>query len=156
MRQKHPLVLGWGLWARDHTHGISVMRSVQDVAVDKGRGRADSGLVQLGQAIRESLGDRSQAWLATQLGIDQSVISRIISGQIQELAVDRVAEIEKVLDLTPGALLRAAGYVADTIGVRDAITADKQLTPEQKRTLRNVYDLAISSNQAPARRQQRT
>lgn len=122
------------------------LRIVQDVAVDKRLSRADSPLVLLGQAIKDSLGGRTQAWLAAELDLDASVVSRMIAGEIKDLTVDRVAEIEAILDCTPGTLLRAAGYVADTVNVLDAITADRNLSAEQKRTLRNVYDLAISSS----------
>lgn len=128
------------------------MRNVHHVAVDKRKSPADSGLVLIGAAIKDALGDRSQAWLGEQLDLDPSVVSRIISGRIAELTVDRVAEIEQVLGVTAGTLLRAGGYVADQVTVADAITADATLNPEQKRTLRNVYDLAISSQRRPARK----
>lgn len=121
------------------------MRNLHQVGVDKAKSRGDSGLVSLGQAIKDSLGGRSQAWLAEQIDIDPSVVSRIISGQIADLTVERVVEIEEALELTPGTLFRAGGYISDEVTVLGAIAADRDLTPEQKRTLRNVYELAINS-----------
>lgn len=117
--------------------------------MDTRRAPADSGLVLIGAAIRDILGDRSQAWLSEQLHLDASMVSRILAGKITELTVERVAEIETVLGCIPGTLFRAGGYIADNVTVPAAITADRDLTPEQKRTLRNVYELAITA--APRR-----
>lgn len=99
-------------------------------------------LERLGDAVRAALGERSQAWLAEQIGIDASVVSKLIAGQQQGLALERVAEIEEVLELAPGALLRAGGYVADAADVREAIIGDDALSVDAKRTVLGVYELA--------------
>lgn len=114
------------------------------VAVDRATGQADSRLMSLGRAIKDALDQRPQSWLGEQLGVDPAQVSRIISGKL-EVTTERLADIERALGVTPGTIFRAAGYVADNPTVIDAIVADKALTPEQKRTLRNVYELAISS-----------
>lgn len=113
---------------------------------------ADTRLVRLGQAILDALGDRTQTWLANELGIDGSVVSRLVSGQITEVTVQRIYELETALKVSRGTLLRAAGYIEDKTTVLDAIVADKRISPEQKRTLRNIYEMSVSANNGKVRR----
>lgn len=98
----------------------------------------------LGQAISDALGGRTQAWLAAEIGMDAGHVNKIIKGAIPGLTLAMVVRLEDALELDRGDLLRAGGYVT-AIAVRDAIAADPVLTGEQKRTLRNVYDLSVST-----------
>ena len=100
---------------------------VQGVGVDKSRGGGDSLLVDLGSAIKSALHGRTQQWLADAVGIDKSAVTRIIGGQMKDLTLARVVEIEQALELPRGALLRAAGYVAEVVTPEDAIAADSTL-----------------------------
>lgn len=127
------------------------MRIVQAVPVDKRPHRAEPDLVAFGSAVADALGARTQTWLAGELGIDGGHMSRIVAGKVG-VALDMVVKIEDALGVGRGALLRAAGYVDDDSTVLGAITADRALTPEQKRTLRNVYELAINSTPHPRQR----
>lgn len=120
------------------------MRNVQAVAVDKTAEQAERGVVLIGGAILDALGPRTQAWLAREVGIDAGHLNKIISGKVPGLSLEMVMRIEDALELDRGDLLRAGGFVSAG-RVRDAIAADKGLTAEQKRTLRSVYDLAVSS-----------
>lgn len=100
---------------------------VQGVGVDKSRGRGDSLLVDLGSAIKSALHGRTQQWLADAVGIDKSAVTRIIAGQMKDLTLTRVIEIEDALEVPRGALLRAAGYVAEVATPEDAIASDTTL-----------------------------
>ena len=100
---------------------------------------ADSALVALGAAIEEALAGRSQAWLAGELGTDGATVSRIIQGQVKNLQLDRVRQIEVALGLPRGALLRAGGYVDGDTSVEAAILGDAVLNNEAKQSLLAVY-----------------
>lgn len=121
------------------------LRNVQAMAVDKTAEQAERGLMALGGAIIDALGTRTQTWLAGEVGIDGGHLNKIIKGLVPGLSLEMVMRIENALGLDRGDLLRAGGFVSAS-GVRDAIAADKALTAEQKRTLRNVYDLAAASS----------
>lgn len=120
------------------------LRNVQRVAVDKRAKRADARLVSLGAAIKAALDGRSQAWLAKQLNIDDSTVSRIISGKFPELALERVVQIEAVLKLQPGHLFRAGGYVDGDITVPMAIAADLIIGEAAKGSLTWAYQAALT------------
>lgn len=113
---------------------------MQRVAMDGTSSPADSGLVLLGKAIKRELGTRSQRWLADRIGVDPSVMTRIINGQMKDLTVDRVAAIEDALDVPRGSLLRAAGYVAPTVSAEDAIRQDPSLPRQIRQALVDVVE----------------
>lgn len=92
----------------------------------------------LGDAIKEALDGRSQAWLAGELGIDQGHLSRVISGKVENLSLDLIVRIEKALDLERGVLLRAGGYVSDSVTLSAAVETDPGLTREQRSALRGL------------------
>jgi transcriptional regulator with XRE-family HTH domain len=65
-------------------------------------------LIALGHEIERLLGDRSQAWLAEQVGVDQSTISRLIRGQ-HRASADKLARAARALGTDPAHLMRLAG-----------------------------------------------
>ena len=110
------------------------------MAVDIPKAQVEGGLVRLGDAIKQELSGRSQRWLATELGIDPSVVTRIIKGQMQDVSVERVREIEAALNVPAGAILRRAGYVADDLSPEAALAADLSIPPQ----LRDLLGRAIA------------
>lgn len=104
------------------------------MAVDSAKAQVEGGLVRLGDAIKEALERRPQRWLANQLGIDASAVTRIIKGQMQDVSVERVREIEDVLGVPRGAILRRAGYVDEVASPESALAADLSI-PVQLRTV---------------------
>lgn len=73
--------------------------------------RADR-LTALGDAIRVARGTRSQTEIARRLDRPQSSISAWESGSV-DLSAERLHELESALEVAPGTLLRAAGYLPD-------------------------------------------
>lgn len=65
----------------------------------------------LGAAIRRARGNRTQVEVASALGVGQPAISGWESGKVA-LDLDKVHALERALNLVPGALARAGGYVA--------------------------------------------
>ena len=105
------------------------------MAVDSPKAQVDGGLVRLGDAIREELSGRPQRWLAEQLGVDPSAVTRIVKGQMQDVSVERVREIEDVLGVPRGAILRRAGYVDDATSPEAALAADLSIPPQLRALL---------------------
>ena len=98
---------------------------------------------QLGAALRtvREAADVSQGQLAARIGKKQSMISEYESGR-KPLPLRDLADIEKALGVTHGAVLVAAGFVDQDLSARDLIMADPSLSAEDRRTLVKVYDLA--------------
>lgn len=98
---------------------------------------------QIGPAIAEYLGTRTQQWLADQLGTGQTNVSRWIKQQ-DGLRPSQVFAIEEALELPPGTLSRLEDppYVpADVKPARspeDAISGDQSLTANQRDALLDV------------------
>lgn len=111
---------------------------MQGVAVDSPKAQVEGGLVRLGDAIKKELGSRPQRWLAEQLGTEPSTVTRIIKGQMREVSVERVREIEDVLGVQRGAILRRAGYVAETTSPEAALAADLSIPPQMRAVLSNA------------------
>lgn len=115
---------------------------MQWMTMDGGRPNAENGLRMIGEAIKEALEGRSQGWLAKELGLDASGITRLVKGTMKDLTVERVADIEAVLGLPRGALLCRAGYVADVLSPEDAIRQDVSIP----RSVREAVIAAIQSS----------
>lgn len=94
--------------------------------------------MRLGDAIKAELGARPQRWLAEQLGTEPSTVTRIIKGQMREVSVERIREIEDVLGVQRGAILRRAGYVAETASPEAALAADLTIPPQVRAVLSNA------------------
>lgn len=109
---------------------------------DRSRGAADTRLVDLGEAIKSALGGRTRQSLADEIGIDPSAVTRMIAGQMKEVTLERVVQIEDALGLTRGALLRAAGYVDEIVTPEDALDADIALSPEFREVIKTTIGAA--------------
>ena len=64
----------------------------------------------------------------------------------REPKLDDLARIEKVLGLTRGHLVRAAGYVEDPATVRDSIAGDVGLTQRWRDVVLVVYDSSVADS----------
>lgn len=67
-------------------------------------------LGRIGRAIREARGDLSQTELSARLNVPQTTISRWERGTV-DFTVEQLRVIEIALDMEPGELLIAGGYV---------------------------------------------
>lgn len=76
--------------------------------------------------------------MARRLGIGQATMSRYVSGEV-EPSLDVIWALEQHLQLAPGDLLRAAGYVEDRMGVVRAITTDPALDERGRQALIAAY-----------------
>jgi transcriptional regulator with XRE-family HTH domain len=87
----------------------------------------------------------SQRELAAALGVSQASVSQWLTGQSAPKPV-RIAELERVLQLTPNALARHLGYSPSdesdpksTMTVVEAVEADPRLGEREQRILVAVY-----------------
>lgn len=93
-------------------------------------------------AVLNELGDRPTKTLGEALGLDGSQGTRIANGG-RALSIDDVIRYETFFDLPAGAILRAAGLIADVTDARTAIAADRALTPGQREVVLDAYDSAV-------------
>ncbi len=92
--------------------------------------------VRLGTAIKEALGPRSYGWLGEKVKLHETQIGRIINGQVKEISMERVRDIEAALGLPQGDLFRAAGYVpSDPLYLEQVISADTRLGLNERSAL---------------------
>jgi transcriptional regulator with XRE-family HTH domain len=113
----------------------------------------------LGDVIRaqRQLHRMSLRELARMTGISNPYLSQIERGlrEPSDTVVDAIAE---ALDLTTERLYDAAGIrveddgAEDAGGVRDAILADPDLKPQQRRALLETYEAFLIANGGPRRR----
>lgn len=117
-----------------------------------------SRLVSLGQAIeRELVGERNKSWLARELNVHPSTISRLVAGETHDVTLAMVARIEHCLGLSTGQLLRAGGFVeADPSALEDAIARDPWLSRAEKVALSGSLEAFRSQHTAERRRRGRT
>lgn len=118
-------------------------------------------LVEFGAALRAARTERkiSQVELAGMLTTTQSAVSAWENGD-DEPGRDRVFEIERCLDLPAGSLSRHLGYLPiEYDGRRKRLTFDDflmveedRLTPEQRKTLRDLYRQLTGPERPPRRR----
>lgn len=93
---------------------------------------------------------RKPRWLAGELGLDPSLISRTLSGGIG-LPLDRLVAIEHALGKRRGFLLRAAGLVEDSQTVRESIETDPALSDVYRPVVLAAYDSCVSMTLASRR-----
>ena len=100
----------------------SSLRRVQPVAVD-GPAQKPHDADMLGKAIKRQLTATkvTPAELARRLGVADSTVSRLVAGQIEDVTIGRVLQIEAVLGLPRGHLFRSARMVDDALTVRQRI-----------------------------------
>src|ERR1019366_3062054 len=106
---------------------------MQVMGLDAVAPSGDHYLVQLGTAIRSArtaLG-MSQQVLGDAVGGRGSQISRIESGQVENVSVEMVRSIEDAIGLDRGQLLRSGGYVSDNCPpARQTLITDPELDDE--------------------------
>src|SRR5262245_31169427 len=89
----------------------------------------DTGAHSLGVRVaaacdeRRTVEGRKNAWLAPLLGVSKATVGRLRTGEI-EITVGRLKQIEQLLGIEPGELLREAGYFEPTLeeSLRSIIT----------------------------------
>jgi transcriptional regulator with XRE-family HTH domain len=107
-----------------------------------------TNLARLGAAIADVLKNRpreqgrTKQWLAEQVGVTGGHISRIVSGQIANVAVEMIRSIEDALDLPRGFLLRAGGYVEEATTLEGLLEADGSLSEAARTFLRTSLRVA--------------
>lgn len=125
------------------------LRNLQGVAVDKRADGANTENVGVREAIESALGGRTSAWLAAQVHVHESTVSRWLS--TGNLSLESMQAVEKALGMKRGALLLAGGYVEEAPSVEDAVMADQQLTGEMKRHVIQAYQGALAMSRPPRR-----
>lgn len=124
---------------------------MQGMALDGASSDTNTQGVALGEAIALALASRpdpaqrTEKWLAERIGLDASGVNRMIKGRLAAVTLERVRKIEEVLELRPGTLLIAAGYVEGIQTVEDALEADGTLPRSTKDVLRAALDAARKS-----------
>lgn len=117
---------------------------MQRVPVDSRRVKPDNAPVTVGRTIkrlREAAGVSQEA-LGAALGIDQTGVGKIESGQ-RALTVERLLRIEDALGLDRGAIVLDAGLVPGAGTVEAAVLSDRGLTPVMRRSLLVFYRSAV-------------
>jgi transcriptional regulator with XRE-family HTH domain len=99
----------------------------------------------------------SQRQLAAALGVSQASVSQWLTGQSAPKPV-RIAELERVLRLTPNALARHLGYAPSSeldrkpvMTVAEAAEADPRLGEREQRILTAVYQELVHQHAAELR-----
>lgn len=95
----------------------------------------------IGTAVRQLLGEVSQAELARRLDVDPSVVNRWVNGKAP-FDHDDVANIENALGLTAGTIALVAGLYDPQAGesVPALIASDPSLDEEDRRLLLALYE----------------
>lgn len=124
------------------------LRMVQVMAIDAGSGNRHDAVV-LGDAIRKEMArvGVNAAELARRLEVAESTISRLAAGQVQDVTVDRLVQIEHALGIPRGRLFRTAGLVDDReTTVHDMIESDPLLTADELRFVLRTYESAVTAS----------
>lgn len=93
------------------------------------------------QARLERLDKMSQAQLAERMGTDQGTVSNLERGRPWTVA--EMIAAEQALELAPGYLLRAVGYLPD-LDTRASIAADPSISPAHRDVLLGGWDAAVA------------
>jgi transcriptional regulator with XRE-family HTH domain len=115
----------------------------------------DKRLADVGELIKSQreLARMSVRHLAELAGVSNPYLSQIERG-LRNPSADILQQIAKALQISAESLYERAGFLQPTdkprIGVREAIAADQQLTPEQQQALLNVYDSFVATKAATA------
>lgn len=109
----------------------------------------DEGTERIGAAVRQLLGEVTQAELARRLNVDPSVVNRWLRGKAP-FNHDDVARIEQALRLTPGTVALVAGFYDPQAAesVPALIASDPSLDEEDRRLLLALYERSRRRAQA--------
>lgn len=113
--------------------------------MDDGAKGAHTRLVDIGAAIGAAINEAgsSRQALAEMLDVHPSQVTRMVNGQMPDIKLERIVEIEDALGMKRGALLRRGGYVEADSSVEAAIATDPALNAEAKRSLLYAYQAAV-------------
>lgn len=105
------------------------------------------GLPEFTAALKREL-NRSplnQSTLAAAAGVTQGMVNAWLQGQVQKPDLDKVADVERALDLAPGFLTQHLGWVPHKDGrpidVKSAVEADPLLDRVDKDAMRGLYNI---------------
>lgn len=126
----------------------TALHTMQHVPVDKRGPKPDNAPVRIGAAIRRYriAAGLSQSELGVMINLDQTGVGEIERGE-RPLPVERLLEIEAVLELDRGALILDAGLVPMP-SVESAVLADQKLTPEWRKPVLALYRSAVADASA--------
>ncbi len=113
------------------------------------RSELEDRLADVGEFIRNQreAASMSVRRLAEAANVSNPYLSQIERG-LRRPSAEKLQQIAKALKISVETLYVRAGILPDdeseAIGVREAIGSDKELTPEQKQALLNVYESFVS------------
>ena len=113
------------------------------------RTELEDRLADVGEFIRNQreAASMSVRRLAEAANVSNPYLSQIERG-LRRPSAEKLQQIAKALKISVETLYVRAGILPDdeseAVGVREAIGSDKQLTPEQKQALLNVYESFLS------------
>ncbi len=113
------------------------------------RSELEDRLADVGEFIRNQreAASMSVRRLAEAANVSNPYLSQIERG-LRRPSAEKLQQIAKALKISVETLYVRAGILPDdeseAVGVREAIGSDKQLTPEQKQALLNVYESFLS------------
>jgi len=112
--------------------------SASTVSVRQPPRRAD-----LGAAIRNAYAAKyTQGEVARQLGVAQNTVSRWSTGDVEPSLGD-IFKIEQICGLTPGHILRAAGFVTELSSAEEFIASDHRLDSARRELMLSAYVAAL-------------
>ena len=115
------------------------------------RDELDKRLADVGEFIRSQreVASMSVRRLAELAGVSNPYLSQIERG-LRRPSAEILQQIAKALQISAETLYVRAGFMSEHAShdtdVRDAISRDPKLTPEQRRALLNVYQSFVSGN----------
>jgi len=111
----------------------------------------DKRLADVGDLIKSQreVARMSVRRLAELAGVSNPYLSQIERG-LRKPSAEILQQIAKALQISAESLYERAGFLSPEdgprIGVREAIAADRQLSPEQRQALLNVYESFVASS----------
>ena len=115
------------------------------------RDEFDKRVADVGELIKSQreVAQMSVRRLAELAGVSNPYLSQIERG-LRKPSADILQQIAKALQISAESLYERAGFLSPDdrprIGVREAITADQQLTAEQRQALLNVYESFVATS----------
>ena len=115
------------------------------------RDELDKRLTELGEFIKaqREMGKISMRRLADQAGVSNPYLSQIERG-LRKPSAEILSQLAAALQISAESLYERAGLIdpegTPRGGVRDAVTNDPKLTPEQRQALLNVYESFLAAN----------
>jgi len=109
----------------------------------------DKRITELGEFIKaqREVANVSVRRLAELAGVSNPYLSQIERG-LRKPSADILQQLAKALQISAETLYERAGLLAPDgaarVGVREAISADSRLTPEQRQALLNVYESFVA------------